>query len=81
MHYLLFYEVGEDYVSKRAQFRGLHLKKAWEASERCELVLAGALAKPVDGPSSTMRHRSHIFALRPRPIAVDAVELPRISFC
>ena len=49
MHYLLFYEVGEDYVSKRAQFRGLHLKKAWEASERGELVLAGALAKPVDG--------------------------------
>ncbi len=44
MHYLLFYEVGEDYVSKRAQFRGLHLKKAWEASERGELV-----SKPVDG--------------------------------
>lgn len=49
MHYLLFYEVVEDYVSKRAQFRELHLKKAWEASERGELLLAGALAKPVDG--------------------------------
>jgi uncharacterized protein len=49
MHYLLFYDVGKDYVSKRAQFRQLHLKKAWEASERGELVLAGALAKPVDG--------------------------------
>jgi len=49
MHYLLFYEVSDDYVSKRAQFRELHLKKAWEASERGELVLAGALAKPVDG--------------------------------
>ena len=49
MHYLLFYEVGDDYVSKRAQFRELHLKKAYEASERGELVLAGALAKPVDG--------------------------------
>jgi uncharacterized protein YciI len=45
----VFYEVGDDYVSKRAQFRELHLKKAWEASERGELVLAGALAKPVDG--------------------------------
>ena len=42
MHYLLFYEVDEDYVSKRAQFRGLHLEKAWKASERGELVLAGA---------------------------------------
>lgn len=49
MHYLLFYEVGEDYVSKRAKFRQLHLQKAWEASERGELVLAGALANPVDG--------------------------------
>jgi uncharacterized protein YciI len=49
MHYLLFYEVGKDYVSKRAQFRELHLEKAWKASERGELILAGALANPVDG--------------------------------
>jgi uncharacterized protein YciI/heme-degrading monooxygenase HmoA len=49
MHYLLFYEVDKDYVSKRAQFRNEHLKKAWEASERGELVLGGALANPVDG--------------------------------
>lgn len=34
MHYLLFYEVGDDYVYKRAQFRGQHLEKAWKASER-----------------------------------------------
>ncbi len=49
MHYLLFYEVGDDYVSKRAEFREAHLQKAWEASERGELVLGGALANPVDG--------------------------------
>jgi len=49
MHYLLFYEVAEDYVSRRAEFRDAHLQKAWEASERGELVLAGALANPVDG--------------------------------
>jgi uncharacterized protein len=49
MHYLLFYEVAEDYVSRRAQFRDAHLQKAWEASERGELVLGGALANPVDG--------------------------------
>ena len=48
MHYLLFYEVAEDYVSRRAEFRDAHLQKAWEASERGELVLAGALANPVD---------------------------------
>jgi len=48
MHYLLFYEVGEDYVSRRAEFRDAHLEKAWQASERGELVLGGALSNPVD---------------------------------
>jgi uncharacterized protein len=49
MHYLLFYEVGEDYVSLRAAFRDAHLEKAWKASARGELLLGGALANPVDG--------------------------------
>ncbi|HXZ80710.1 MAG TPA: YciI-like protein [Terriglobales bacterium] len=49
MHYLLFYEVADDYVSRRAQFRAAHLEKAWKSSERGELVLGGALANPVDG--------------------------------
>ena len=49
MHYLLFYEVGDDYLSRRAEFRDAHLEKAWKASERGELVLGGALANPVDG--------------------------------
>jgi len=49
MHYLLFYEVDDDYVSRRAEFRDAHLEKAWKASERGELVLAGALTNPVDG--------------------------------
>ncbi len=49
MHYLLIYEVGDDYVARRAQFREAHLEKAWKASERGELVLGGALADPVDG--------------------------------
>src|SRR6266849_1552413 len=49
MHYLLFYEVAEDYVSRRAEFREAHLEKAWKARARGELVLGGALANPVDG--------------------------------
>lgn len=48
MHFLLFYEVGNDYVSRRAEFRDKHLEKAWMASERGELILGGALADPVD---------------------------------
>jgi uncharacterized protein YciI len=49
MHYLLFYEAGEDYVSRRAEFRSAHLELAWQASERGELLLGGALANPADG--------------------------------
>ncbi len=48
-HYLLFYEVGEDYASKRAPLRNQHLEKAWKASERGELLLGGALGNPLDG--------------------------------
>lgn len=49
MHYLLFYEVVDDYVARRAAFREAHLQKAWASSDRGEIVLAGALANPVDG--------------------------------
>lgn len=49
MHYLLFYEVSEDYLSRRGEFRGAHLQLAWQAHEKGELVLGGALADPVDG--------------------------------
>lgn len=49
MHYLLFYDIVDDYMERRAAFRDEHLALAWEARERGELVLAGALANPVDG--------------------------------
>ena len=48
-HFLLFYEGAADYLERRPQFRGAHLKHAWAASERGELLVAGALADPVDG--------------------------------
>src|SRR5438874_8114667 len=44
MHYVLFYEVADDYVSRRAPCRDEHLEKAWKASERGELILGGAFA-------------------------------------
>jgi uncharacterized protein len=49
MHYLLFYEAGEEYVAKRAKFRSQHLAKARQAAERGELVLGGAYANPANG--------------------------------
>jgi uncharacterized protein len=48
-HYLLFYEGADDYLGQRARFRSEHLAKAWEASQRGELLLGGALADPIDG--------------------------------
>jgi uncharacterized protein YciI len=48
MHYLLFYELVDDYVARRAEFRNAHLELAWNANKRGELLLAGALANPTD---------------------------------
>ncbi len=48
MHFLLFYEVSEDYLERRVQFRAEHLALAWEFADRGKLLLGGALAEPVD---------------------------------
>jgi uncharacterized protein YciI len=48
-HFLLFYDVSDDYLARRTAFRDAHLRKAWEAQAAGELVLGGALADPVDG--------------------------------
>ena len=49
MHYLLLYDVVEDYVERRGPFRGEHIALAREAVARGDLVLGGALAQPPDG--------------------------------
>jgi uncharacterized protein YciI len=49
MHYLLFYEVVDDYVARRQPLRAEHLAHARAAQARGELLLGGALADPVDG--------------------------------
>ena len=48
-HFLLFYEVGSDYLARRAAFRDAHLAAAWASHSRGQLVPGGALADPVDG--------------------------------
>lgn len=47
-HYLLMYDLADDYLTRRGQFRGLHLDLAWAAHARGEMVLGGALGEPVD---------------------------------
>lgn len=49
MHYLLFYDVVDNYAERRTPFRKDHIAHAKAAAARDELVLAGALANPVDG--------------------------------
>lgn len=48
MHFLLIYELVPDYVQRREALRAEHLRLAWQAHERGELLLAGALAEPTD---------------------------------
>ena len=48
-HFLLIYDVAPDYLERRPQFRSAHLGHAWDAYERGDLVVAGALADPPDG--------------------------------
>lgn len=47
-HWLLIYDLADDYLARRPGFRDLHLKAAWDAVERGELLLGGALTDPVD---------------------------------
>jgi uncharacterized protein len=48
MHYLLFYELADDYLTRRGEFRGTHLAMGWQAAAGNELVLGGALTNPAD---------------------------------
>ena len=49
MHYLLFYDVVDNYPERRAPFRAEHIALARQAAARGELILGGGLANPPDG--------------------------------
>ena len=42
------YDLAPGYLERRGEFRDEHLKLAWEAQGRGELLIAGALAEPAD---------------------------------
>ena len=48
MYYVLEYDYVPDVLERRPAFRTAHLEKARAAHARGEIVLAGALADPVD---------------------------------
>jgi uncharacterized protein len=47
-YYALFYDVVDEFVAHRTPYRGEHLALVRAAHQRGEIVLAGALAEPVD---------------------------------
>ena len=47
-YFALFYDVVEDFVSRRSPHREEHLRLAREAHDRGELILGGALTDPAD---------------------------------
>jgi uncharacterized protein YciI len=48
LHYLLFYDVVDDYITRRVPLRPAHLAYAQPYVQRGELILGGALAAPPD---------------------------------
>lgn len=49
MDYLLFYDYAPDYLERRGEFRDEHLRMAWAAVAKGQLLLGGAFANPADG--------------------------------
>jgi uncharacterized protein len=47
-HYLLMYDLVENYAQLRVPLRSAHLRLAQEAVDRGDLVLGGALVEPSD---------------------------------
>ena len=48
MHYLLIYDLSPDYLERRGQYRSEHLKLAWDAVAKGDLLVGGALSDPTD---------------------------------
>jgi hypothetical protein len=48
-YFALFYDAVDDFLARRGAYRDEHLRLARESQARGELLLAGALADPVDG--------------------------------
>ena len=47
-YFIMTYDLVEDYLNRRTQYRDQHLRLAREAHDRGELILAGALSDPAD---------------------------------
>jgi uncharacterized protein len=48
VHYLLIYDLSDDYLERRGPLRAEHIGLARKAAAQGDIVLAGALANPAD---------------------------------
>ena len=48
VHHIPFYNVADNFIQRRDQFRSAHLTLAKESEAKGDLVMAGALSEPVD---------------------------------
>ena len=58
MHFVLFYDVVDNYAERRIPFRADHLAHAQKALANGDLVLGGAFANPIDGTMLLFRGSS-----------------------
>jgi uncharacterized protein YciI len=47
-HFVLFYDLSDNYLERRGEFREQHLGMAWAAHNKGDLVLGGAFTDPAD---------------------------------
>ena len=62
MHWILFYDVVDDYVERRGAYRAEHLGLIKQAYDRGEVVIAGALTEPADGAVLVFREEAPALA-------------------
>lgn len=55
VHYILIYDVVDDFIERRAAYRQEHLGAVTRAHQSGQLILAGAFAEPVDGAALVFR--------------------------
>ena len=58
MHFLLIYELAEDYLERRGAHRKEHLGLVQRSFDSGQMVLAGALAEPADNAMIVFRGES-----------------------
>ena len=78
MYYILFYDVVDDYINRRAPFRDDHLRIATDAVEKGQLILGGAFDNPVDGAVLVFKadDRAAVEAVKTAISSPDEDDLP-----